>query len=125
MGDQPYTEEDVQRAAGAVHRAASGCEIEHKARHNDEDEEIARAVLGVLAEAGRLLPPDEHREIFKTWYRSLTPDGGLWCESSNPAEVREMTTGDGYTFQKLDVVTVRTGWRPWVGVPQQDEETAK
>jgi hypothetical protein len=62
MADQP-TEADVHLVAGAVHRAISGCEIEHVGRHGDEDEDIARAVLVALAEAGRMLPEGAEVEI--------------------------------------------------------------
>jgi hypothetical protein len=120
MGDQPYTEEDVQRAAGAVHRAESGCEIEHKARHSDGDEEIARAVLGVLAEAGRLLPPDLEDQI------------GVRVDVA--VRGRHERVGDIIThFGRSQSLRAREAWHgwtpvrravgPWVEVPQQDEET--
>lgn len=46
------------------------------------------------------------------WYRSLTPDGKVWCESSNAAEVLERSYGEGFTFQVL-VCTVTESWEPW------------
>lgn len=53
-----------------------------------------------------------HREVVKTWYRSLKPDGSLWCESSNPQEVLEQSDSD-CAFQKLEIIQVTGQWEPW------------
>jgi hypothetical protein len=45
----------------------------------------------------------------RTWYRSLK-DGKLWCESSDPDEVR---TSGGDALQVLRYYAVTSGWQPW------------
>src|SRR5690606_34033062 len=55
------------------------------------------------------LPRMPHREVIKTWYRSLKPDGSLWCESSSPQEVLEQSDSD-CTFQKLEIIQVTGRW---------------
>lgn len=52
-------------------------------------------------------------EPHSTWYRSLTPDGKLWCESSDPQEVIERSEGKGCTFQIHRVRLISEGWEPW------------
>lgn len=47
----------------------------------------------------------------KRWYRSLTPEGKLWCESSDPDEVARMTPrGEGYTFWVCEAQVVYSPW---------------
>lgn len=54
------------------------------------------------------------------WYRALSPDGELWCESSDPQEVAKSVAGrKGYTLQRLPSYLVRTPWEPWQ--PDQEE----
>ncbi len=59
------------------------------------------------------------------WYRSLAPDGSLWCETSSPDEAAQSVDGlAGYTLQKLPTFTVRTPWQPWQPTPDvKAEET--
>jgi hypothetical protein len=52
-------------------------------------------------------------EIFKIWYRSCTPDGKVWCESSSAREVVEMSEGDDVTFHRLVITKVTGAWEPW------------
>jgi hypothetical protein len=60
-----------------------------------------------MLKAGRV-----HRVI----YRAVDVDGALWCESSDPAEVREVARlGD--TLQRLVSVVVTDGWQSWNGTP--------
>lgn len=48
----------VQFVGRLIHKWKDYCDTEHThGRVSDEDEETARAILGALAEAGRLLPP--------------------------------------------------------------------
>lgn len=55
-----------------------------------------------------------HIERGRTWYRALSPDGSLWCETSNPREVAESIEGkDGFTLQQLKCYIVRTPWESW------------
>lgn len=61
------------------------------------------------------------REVFKIWYRSLTPDGKLWCESSSPTEVAESSEGMDCTFQRLVIEMVTNPWEPWT--PEVDRST--
>lgn len=49
----------------------------------------------------------------RQYYRSLTPDGKLWCESRDPEEVRRMSVSKGCTFERLDVYEITEGWKPW------------
>jgi hypothetical protein len=51
-------------------------------------------------------------ELFSVWYRSLLPDGSVWCESSDPDEVLDSET-PGLTFQKKEVYKVSEGWVEW------------
>jgi hypothetical protein len=56
-------------------------------------------------------------EIFSVWYRSLTPDGRLWCESSDPEEVKSerhtSNVDEPLIFQKMEIRKVSEGWVPW------------
>lgn len=47
------------------------------------------------------------------WYRSLTPDGKVWCESSDPDEVMQQSVGMRCVFQRLEVVQTTRPWREW------------
>lgn len=58
-------------------------------------------------------PAVEHREVFSTWYRSITPDMKTWCESSSPREVIERSAGKGCTFERYTKCLVSDGWQPW------------
>lgn len=58
-------------------------------------------------------PAVERREVFKTWYRSITPDQKTWCESSNPHEVIERSEGKGCRFERLTTYLVTNEWQPW------------
>jgi hypothetical protein len=58
-------------------------------------------------------------QVGKTWYRSLTPDGKVWCESSDREDFIDdegLDTGpDGVplTFQKLTHYSATSGWQEW------------
>lgn len=52
-------------------------------------------------------------QVFKTWYRSYTPDGKVWCESSDPAEVVERSEGLGCLFERQVIELVTNPWEPW------------
>ena len=52
-------------------------------------------------------------EPVRTYYRSLTPDGKLWCETRDPEEVIERSQGMDCTFERVDVYEVTEGWQPW------------
>lgn len=48
------------------------------------------------------------------WYRSKTPDGKVWCESSYPSDVSEDDkTFTDLTFEKKEVYRVTEGWVEW------------
>lgn len=50
----------------------------------------------------------------RTWYRSVLPDGTVWCETSDPAEVVDRSGGHaGMRYQKHETFEVSAGWRPW------------
>lgn len=50
------------------------------------------------------------RELLSTWYRSLTPDGKLWAEGSEPEEILT-DKKPGLTFQKKETYRVSDGWK--------------
>jgi len=52
-------------------------------------------------------------ELHSAWYRSITPDGKLWCESSDPKEVIKRSKGKECTFQIFRIRLVSDGWEPW------------
>jgi hypothetical protein len=84
-----------------------------------EDGRIADAILA----AGWRAPDAEQfvigHQVGKTWYRSLTPDGKVWCESSDREDFIDdegLDTGpDGapLTFQKLTHYSATSGWQEW------------
>jgi hypothetical protein len=127
---QPVTDEEIQRAARAIARVVAdrgklpGSWTVEQYAGTSYAQDFARAVIeadrAALAEAGRLLPPDGYRKIFSTWYRSLDLDGQLWCESSDPTEIRRRSK-PGFTLQKLEIFEVNAGWVAWV--PVGEEET--
>lgn len=52
--------------------------------------------------------------LFQTWYRALTPDGKLWCESSSPGEVADAARMyPGSTLHRCEVRLVTGPWEPW------------
>lgn len=73
----------------------------------------------------RFDPPGvEHREVFSTWYRSITPDQKTWCESSNAREVVERSAGKDCTFESFTKVLVSNGWQPWTLESQLRDDAA-
>lgn len=64
--------------------------------------ETVRSLFGGSVEEGR------------AWYRALSADGSLWCETSNPDEVVESVAGrDGFVLERLPTYIVRTPWERW------------
>ena len=54
------------------------------------------------------------RKHVRTYYHSLTPDGKVWCESSDPLEVRRMTHPTlPLTYEKFLTYEVSDGWMEW------------
>jgi hypothetical protein len=49
-------------------------------------------------------------KVMQRWYRSVTPDGVVWCESRNVAEVRERSRGRGCTFEVMEIRQWSTPW---------------
>ncbi len=70
-------------------------------------------IVDAIAEALGQPPAVEHREWDGTHYRSIRPDGTMWCESKNPREVIESAEGEGWQFERLDYYRVTAGWQPW------------
>ena len=69
----------------------------------------AMALLAI-AEAINGLRSDPAEWKADRWWRAVGPDGSVWCESSNEAEVRERARPDD-TIQRF-YMTVPTGeWR--------------
>jgi hypothetical protein len=53
-------------------------------------------------------------EPVRTYYRSRTPDGCIWCESRDPDEVRRMKHPVlPITLERMDVYEFTSGWQPW------------
>lgn len=63
----------------------------------------------------------QHGELLhaRTYYRSMTAAGSIWCESRDPREVLSQTSlgearGKGpFTYQRLDVYETTHGWKMW------------
>lgn len=72
---------------------------------------LAAHQAAVIAAAGWAKWPE--LEPKKTWYRSLYGNGRVWCESSDPDEVREMSKGKDCTFERYDIYEVTERWQPW------------
>lgn len=66
-----------------------------------------------MAAVGLNQAAKEDLEVFSVWYRSVTPDGKVWCESRDPDEVVEASEGKDCTFWQFPTFTVRAGWQPW------------
>jgi hypothetical protein len=78
--------------------------------HGKEADVLAGYVLQAAAPHIRA---QEDRKLVNTWYRSLTPDGKVWCESRDPDEVQRMSKGKNCTYEKYETYEVATGWEAW------------
>lgn len=56
---------------------------------------------------------DENKSITRCYYRSLTPDNEVWCESRNPEEVIEQSIGRACVFEKIKYYEDTNGWETW------------
>lgn len=66
-------------------------------------------------------PANSTSEVFRTWYRSQTPDGNVWAESSDPADMLRPGP-DGVELTYL-VSTVHLVTTPWVvTAPPEDPD---
>ena len=55
-------------------------------------------------------------KLVRSWYRSLIVGSRqLWCESSDPQEVLEMSKGREVVFEKFETYEVSSGWGKWDG----------
>lgn len=53
-------------------------------------------------------------ELFSTWYRVISPDGGLWMETSAKSEaLAAVRENKGFQLQRLQTFLTSTGWEPW------------
>ena len=58
--------------------------------------------------------PEESRQIVRTYYKSLTPNGNMWCESRDPDEVRRHThPTEKLTYEKFEIYEISDGWQTW------------
>jgi hypothetical protein len=88
-------------------------------QNRDDAYDAADAILA----AGWRAPDAEQfvigHQVGKTWYRSLTPDGKVWCESSDREDFIDdegLDTGPNgvpLTFQKLTHYSATSGWQEW------------
>ena len=70
---------------------------------------IARSLLAI-AEAINGLKPHPAEWKADRWWRAIGPDGSVWCESSNEAEVRDRAR-PGDTIQRFFMVVPQGEWR--------------
>lgn len=77
-----------------------------------EDLDFTAIARQVMAWVGIGCTPEGAKRTH-SYYRSLTPDGKLWCESKSPDEVREMSEGVDCTFEVLHFYEVTDGWKDW------------
>lgn len=49
----------------------------------------------------------------KTWYRALLPDGGIWCETSDPEECVRMSKGMDVRFMRFPIMCTEGPWQEW------------
>jgi hypothetical protein len=68
-----------------------------------------------LAAAVRAAAPHlvGERKLVRTYYRSVTADGELWCESKDPQEVRQMSEGKDCAFEVIHYYETTDGWQEW------------
>lgn len=77
------------------------------------EDDYAYSVARKILEAAAPHLMADHGRLTRSYYRSITPDGELWCESSDPEEVREMSEGKECTFQVANVYEIDSGWQEW------------
>lgn len=70
---------------------------------------VALSLLAI-AEAVNGLKPDPAEWKADRWWRTVGPDGSVWCESSNEAEVRERAR-PGDTIQRFYITVPSGEWR--------------
>lgn len=74
-----------------------------------------RVLLALGFHAGWHNRDAEDRKLVRTYYRSITPDRKVWCESKNPAEVMAMSEGKDCIFEVMRVYETTDDWEEWVG----------
>lgn len=55
----------------------------------------------------------EPPRLVRTYYRSFTSDGRLWCESKDSDEVIGVSKGQKCTFERVEYFEITDGWQPW------------
>lgn len=81
-------------------------------RHGINGEEFVEAARAALEAAAPHLMSD--RKHVRTHYRSVTPDGEVWCESKDPQEVRKMSEGHDCVFEAIKFYETTDGWQEWM-----------
>jgi hypothetical protein len=127
MPDAPFTEADVQLVANDLYNAARA--YGDTPSTLDDYFTIASAALVVLAEAGRLLPPNPMNVIEVEQFGVLDRKSGgadfttfLHHGDDEESWARRYAAKSGGEVQRRTVTTI---FGQWAEVPQQDEETAK
>lgn len=59
--------------------------------------------------------PTPEYAVHSVWYRSVLPDGSVWCESSSAAEVYDRSKGLECTYWTMTTWLVKGPWRLWHG----------
>lgn len=53
------------------------------------------------------------RRLVSSWYRSVDPDGKVWCETSDLAECLRMSEGREVKYLRMRVFQVEEPWEPF------------
>ncbi len=75
--------------------------------------QIDAAVTRLANERDELAERLDSAAVFSTLYRSVTPDGKTWCETSQADEVVERSEGKVVRYEKLTKLLVPGRWEPW------------
>lgn len=86
----------------------------HRISRHELEAARAGAAAGAHAMFAAIRKAASDRKLVRSWYRSVTPDGTLWCEASDPHEVLDRTNPDEpLAYQRYDVYEITAGWQPW------------
>lgn len=125
--------EDLGGRFDVVHRINADplAKLVHEAVVSSQDSASLAVAAALRSDTGREVVARELQlarpegKPARTYYRSLEPDGTLWCESRDPVEVRRMTHPDQpLTYERMDVCEATEGWRPWRAAKSAGDDRA-